>query len=810
MPCSVSSRAVATVLAAAASLFAPGRSLAGTDTALPAAGGTPATDVTVDLASAEIRGYGGRWPIPIDRAKLPAEKDVTVEAIDVGLGKHVVHVRVPLKDDPAGVAWEAVLGPGKPQPIFAGLTGRTAGDPGERTGKAVKIVRAGSASFVLVGDIREELTICGEAETLIDPKAVYPEDLTLRPATVQRLDEARQANAERITATDAGLDAPVPLAKLLVARGSSVPGSLGSELTDGDPRTTWTERRPGVGQGEFVVMAAPRDVPIARMRVVVAPNGPPLARGAAPKTFYLVTSTQSFQVTLPDGAWLKPGESYEVAFPRPIDASCVAVVLDSAESRDLPHPDVGLTELVAYSEFDAPGATLDDVARALGGERKIAAAQVLERAGDAALAAVERAYDGLDVRGRALAIDVAASHERCEDAAPLLAKALCERDGEAPRKAHEKLERCAGAAQVLASRLRDDPASRACVAPTLAALSPESALEPIADAIGATPEGDAATRAALREAFSLALEGNPDGKLPALLSDARRSPIARLEILRAAKDRATQAPTESDATVAALLAGAPTLRVRYLVLAPLETLARAGDRSASARIVDAITHDEAWPVRARAAEAGTGLADAAMALVSAAQDPEPRVREAALQALSASSSPSPGGIDVAASTLGKDGWPFVRAQAVAVLAKAPASGSIDDALARALHDGSVGVRGAAVVGLARHRAGAHKGEIRALLDQVDEDVDVRAAAAQALGALCDFGSADRLTDLARTLAEPSAGEEQQAVAVGALVALAALQPNDLKSRLAPLLAPSSPAHVRAAAAQALAARSTCR
>ena len=765
-------------------------------------------EVTVDLTAAEVRASGGRWPIPIDAAKLPAEQDVTVEAVDVGLGKHVVHVRVPIKDDAAGVAWEAILAPGKAQPIFAGLTGRTSGDPGERTGKAVKIVKVGSASFVLVGDVREDLTLCGESETLVDPKAVYPEDLTLRPATVQRLDEARQANAERITAVDAG-PAPAPLAKLLVARGSSVPGSLGAELTDGDASTTWTERRPGVGQGEFVVMAAPKEVPIARMRVVVAPVGPTPPRGAAPKTFYLATSTHTFEVTLPDGAWAKPGESFEVTFPQPIDASCVALVLDSAETRDLPHPDVGVTELVAYSEFDAPGATLDEVARALAGERKIVAAQVLERAGDAALGAVERAYDGLDARGRALAIDVAASHERCEEAAPLLAKALCEKEGEAPRKAHEKLERCAGAAQVLATRLREDAASRACVAPTLAALAPESALEPIADAIAATPETDAETRSVLREAFSLALGDNPDGKLAALLSDARRGPVARLEILRAAKDRAAQTPAESEAAVAALLAGTPTFRVRYLVLGPLETLARAGDRAASARIVDAIAHDEAWPVRARAAEAGAGLAESVPALVSAARDPEPRVREAALQALSTSASPSPQGIDAAASILEKDGWPFVRAQAVAVLAKAPASGAIDDALAHALRDGSVGVRGVAVVGLARHRAGAHKAEIRALVDNADEDTDVRAAAAQALGAVCDFGSADRLTELARMLAEPSAGEEQQAVAVGALVGLAALQPSDLKSRVAPLLAPSSPAHVRAAAAQALAARSTC-
>ena len=191
-----------------------------------------------------------------------------------------------------------------------------------------------------------------------------------------------------------------------------------------------------------------------------------------------------------------------------------------------------------------------------------------------------------------------------------------------------------------------------------------------------------------------------------------------------------------------------------------------------------------------AAEAAAGLAEASAGTrAAAAQDVEPRVREAALQALSASPSPVPEGVEVAASTLDKDRWPFVRAQAVAVLARATASGAIDDALARARSATARRVcAGRRSSGLARHHAASHKADIRARLDDADEDTDVRAAAAQALGAVCDSGSADRLTDLARSLAAPAAGEEQQAVALGALVGLAALQPNDLKSRHAPLLA----------------------
>jgi HEAT repeat protein len=772
----------------------------------PSGGGLPPLEVKVDLAAAVVDANGTRIPIPLDRFQLPSEQQVVLEPIAIGEGRHVVHVRIPAKDSAVEIAWEAILAAGKAAPIFAGLTGLVSGDPGERTGKAVQIIENGATRFVLVGDVREDLRICGQSLTLLDPLALYPAPLELRPATVQRLSAASRANAQAIVAADNATEPNPPLAKLLVARGSSVPGSRGAELTDRDVHTAWSEKRPGVGQGEFVVMAAPKDVPIAKMQVVVAPIGATPASGAAPKTFYLVTSTQTFEVTLPEDAWLNPGKSYEIAFPQPIEASCVALVLDSAQTRNLAHPDVSIAELVAYSEFDAKGATLDDVAKKLSSERGIAAAQVLERAGEGALAAVQGAYEGLDVRGRALAIDVAAAHELCAEAAPLLARGLCDK-GEAARKAHEKLERCKGAAPVLAKSLRENASTRACVAPTLAAIAPQEALDPIADAMASTPQGEGQTRATLRRAFAEALKEVGQGRLAALVGDSRRSATARLEILRAAEARVSEAPVESQTTLDELLRGSPPLRTRYLVLGPLEELARAGDRAAAARIVEAIAHDPEWPVRARAAEAGAGVADAQAALVSAAGDSEPRVREAALKSLAAAASPR--AIQAAKALIGQDGWPFVRAQAVLVLSMAPASGDVDGALAGVLHDGSAGIRGGALAALARHRAGAYGKAIRERLDDQGEDAEVRAAAAYALGAVCDAGSEDRLTQLARGLGVPGAGEPQQQVGLGAIAGLAALQPADLRDRLAPLLAPPSPSYARAAAQRALSTRGAC-
>src|SRR5260370_39307621 len=142
--------------------------------------------------------------------------------------------------------------------------------------------------------------------------------------------------ATALLAVDKGAVLDRPLAQLLMARGSSAPGSRGLELTDGSVQTVWRELRPGVGQGEFVVMAAPTDVPISRMQVALAAKA--AEASAVPRTFYLVTSQTTFEVTLPEDAASKPGERYEVASPRPIEPSCVRPELAPPKAPRLPSP----------------------------------------------------------------------------------------------------------------------------------------------------------------------------------------------------------------------------------------------------------------------------------------------------------------------------------------------------------------------------------------------------------------------------------------------------------------------------------------
>src|SRR5260370_1704252 len=200
----------------------------------PPGGGLAEVDVKVDLVHARVEFGGASIPIALDPPQLPDERDVVVEAVAIGQGQHAVHVRVPVRgSDASGRAWEAIVVSHQSAPIFSGITGFAEGDPGERPGTAVQIVCSDPTSFVLVGEARAHLRISGQDTTLLEPRALYPGVLTLRPATVQRLSAQQREGATALLAVDKGAVLDRPLAQLLVARGSSAPGSRGLELTDG-------------------------------------------------------------------------------------------------------------------------------------------------------------------------------------------------------------------------------------------------------------------------------------------------------------------------------------------------------------------------------------------------------------------------------------------------------------------------------------------------------------------------------------------------------------------------------------------------
>jgi HEAT repeat protein len=118
------------------------------------------------------------------------------------------------------------------------------------------------------------------------------------------------------------------------------------------------------------------------------------------------------------------------------------------------------------------------------------------------------------------------------------------------------------------------------------------------------------------------------------------------------------------------------------------------------------------------------------------------------------------------------------------------------------------VRASVATALGARRVARAAPALRERLENKDEKVEVRRAAASALAALCDQNSVGTLTDLAKRLADPMATVEERALAESALAALAAISPSDLQTRLAPLATTRAAAAAKGALSSA-ALRKTC-
>lgn len=815
----VARKIVVPVAALAMTLISPSARAERGRAVAPAGGGLGGVEVVVDAQAGALSvrrcgpgdcsdagGAKRSIPIPIDRARIDAAR-VTVEVLAIGEGRSVIHVRVPdaQRDD---LAFEAIVAGGRDDaPIFAGLTGYARGEEGDRSGQVVLVYdRDERTKFVLVAETREDTRICGQRTTPLTARGLDPKTMQLRGATLHRLEKKARDAAARVVAQRRASTARPPLARLLVATGGSAPGA--QALTDGDPSTLWSEGRPGDGHGEFATMRAPSEAPIHAVIVTIAPEAP-AAVGAAPRTFFIATDQGLLHVTMPEDAWQRPTASYEIALPAPVSTTCLAVVLDEAYARS-GAPVVSIAEVGALSRFDVDGATMDDVAEELGGPRSEEAAALLRRAGDDGLSAVTRGWKARGARGRALAVDVAASAGSCDGAGmTLLTRALADAEREVRRRALGRIERCgkAATASLVAAVREDDEAVRAAAAPLLATIAPAAALEPIGAALGA---GSPETRRALRGALARASASSPRDKLLGLLSREELTGPARLDLLRAIGPKLPELRPESSAAIAEVLRSSPDMATRYLVAQPLAQLARSTDATSGelTRLAELARRDPSWPVRMRAVELSAGIAPLAPTILLAATDPEPRVREAALRAVALSKLAS--GADVAAAALRKDIWTFVRvAAATALGAIATEGGGGLDALAAALADSSPKVRAAAVTALGGLRATRHADAIRERLDDGEENVEVRALAARTLGAMCVRSATDRLTKLALRSRSP-VDEADERIGVAAIDALAALRPGDLSERLAPLRAKEVRAPVRRAAERALAAPGVCR
>jgi HEAT repeat protein len=336
-------------------------------------------------------------------------------------------------------------------------------------------------------------------------------------------------------------------------------------------------------------------------------------------------------------------------------------------------------------------------------------------------------------------------------------------------------------------------------------LGKQGALPKLADWLS-TSDGD--MRATVRHAFATATHDATAQMLAAMINDAQRTPFVRLEMLRAMGGRVKEIAPDASKALDALLQPNADLATRYLALEPLSELAKAGDRTSQTRVASMLAKDPDWPVRAHAAELARDLPSAQSELMSAIDDKEPRVRQAALDTIAELRS-SPAAVLVE-KRLENDPWTFVRVSAARAMGAMPAARDLDKTLAAQLGtDQAPQVRGALIDALALHQARAYAGAVRERLDDVQEIPIVRTAAARALGAMCDPGQLERLTELARAAADPMASGEDLTLGLAAIAALGDIHPADLAGRLAKLRDKSVRDAVRGAAEHALSSPAKC-
>jgi len=794
--------------AAAVSLPMPARA----DTSLAPGGGLQAVTAHVDLAQKKLRfGKCAAAPCALtDEEPIKVEgaadaTNVSTTTVDLGGGRHALWVHV---SGERGSAFDAVLVGGGARPIvYAEETGKIHGQPGSLSGSALELVpRAGGASFVARGIASEDYGICGRP-ALANLEVLAPQTLDWHRASFVQLSPDDLASATALTATARQVPAEKPLAPLLAPRLASS-GAHPAAIADLDPSTVWSEDAAGTGRGQFVVFSAPSEVPLVRLAITIAPQSP-AATGAAPKTFYLASNDKIFSVTVPEDAWQHPGRAYDVSFPEPLQTSCLALVLDDAYVRAGQKPDVSIAELTAYSALDKPDASLDTVAADLGagGRRAEIAAAILKRAGDAALAPVARAWPKLDTFGKESALDAAEGASCGKDATRIFLSGLCDSDAHVARKAETALgHRCLRTSGIVDAAASFPKPMCPRMPEYVALLGRQGSLPTLAGWLAAT-DGD--LRATVRH--NLAAAANADGVPAQLLASMIRDPKyanVRLALLRAMGPRLGEIKEDATGALDALLARGADMATRYLALEPLAALAKSGDSQSAARIGAMLARDPDWPVRRRAAELARDLPAVQSELVSAIADPSPRVRQTALDTI-ADLRVSPAAVGVE-KLLASDPWTFVRVASAKALGAMPAARDLDRSLSDALEDKAPQVRGAILDALAAHHAREYASAVRKRLDDAQELPSVRTSAAHALGAMCDPGQLERLTELARASADPVASAEDIAVGVAAIAALGDMHPADLASRLAPLREKTVRMMVRGAAEHALVAPAKCR
>ncbi|MGZ3452816.1 MAG: hypothetical protein ACXVEF_24625, partial [Polyangiales bacterium] len=497
---------------------------------------------------------------PIDLAKS------TVEAVDVG-GKKLLRVVARSKTREA-IAWEAVIAAkdGKAQILWSGVTGL------DSEGEGARLVLEDGTFYA--GRLRRELTLCGQKDTLLEPKRLDPVKLEFRRVAKHRLAQSVRDGAITLIAEPG----PKPIASVATVRGASVNDGASTALADDDPATAWTETLKGDGKGEFVVFAVPKTTEVQAISLVVRPSKE-IPDFAQPTSLWLTTDDATFRISIP--AQTEPGARVEVKLPKPISTSCLAISIDAAEAKSA--PTVGIAELDAVPVLPATIHAIDDLVTLLDDDKMGELAQrVLANASARGAKAIAAKIDSLGDKGRLRAID-ALEAAPCEAAAPALVDLSWKGSRATTTRAREGLDGCGVAAKdAVAARFESGPdAARELLAERYAKLDPTRAVPAILEVVRTAPPS---RRRTFRVALAKAATSSPGraaiaawiAKPPAIKPE-ENDPV--IELARAIAG--TEDVPGLSATLLAHGAEDRPFASRWLAALPIAELAARGDTAAT-------------------------------------------------------------------------------------------------------------------------------------------------------------------------------------------------------------------------------------
>lgn len=773
----------------------------------PAPIGSPphAVDLSLVTRRTQLSLRAGNTSIPI--ALNPEGATLALEGISLSGGVGVIVARINSHDQIVSVILVEKRGA-----IRALLNERSDlhGDPGERHGIRIETRdRTGDGvADIVVGEVRENIRLCGQPAAMLFARAVNPSTLTLDPVSLLPFDEPPNATSVVASTTSPGPTGSPRVPTLRMSAASSIAGVAENPEALSAPRALeapngrgWSEGRGGTGRGEFVAADwLARGLAVHALALTYhAPDPASASSEVRPTSVWIVGSSGTpIRVTLPDAA---PGERIWIPLPQPAHWSCVSVVLDTADQVDTNHSAaarVTLGSVEAYSEVDF-GARLEQFVAALDepgvpGENALFAVRAF---GHSALPVVVRSFANLAEIGKMRALEILASTFESNDEARALAVESVRGSSNALSEAALQQLRQAGprsrASLAPILMLGNDLADRVALA--LAESADEDFMRTLLTAIGATGGTE---RPALRRAAWIAATRNVEAR-GVLANFATSTPNASVAAALAAEFREENA---SAVDVAHLLVDLSYARVesfpdRYRITKAAMLVGR--DPGLVEWLVRQALHAEEWMQRDAALLALRSRHTEELSTTAAAllQDAYPRVRVRAISVLAVD--------DTNASELTRlsreDTWPMVRATALGALALVHRG---EPQARQALRDVQHTVRAAAIRALADLDARDAWPEIAAMLLSDSEWPDVIEAGLVFARTECVSDATDALVSVMRRGLRPNAWAPDQDLTGLALNVGATLGGTAAEETLRIAARETSPAALRGEAARLVA------